>query len=97
MSWLEKKGDGVIIRIRLSPRSHTNAVAGIIDDAVKIRLQAPPVDGKANKALIRFVAKKLKLPSSRIVLLSGQTSRSKRLAVSGMDVGAVEQRLLAQE
>ncbi len=58
-------------------------------DALKIRLAAPPVEGKANEALIKFVAETLRLPKSAVNLKSGQTSRCKVLEVSGADPSAL--------
>ena len=58
-------------------------------DALKIRLAAPPVDGKANEALVRFLADVLDLPKSAVILKSGQTSRRKVLEVTGSDPGRI--------
>jgi uncharacterized protein len=73
--------DGLLIDVRVQPKSSKNAVVGIHGDALKIKLNAPPVEGKANKALIRLVAKLLGCPKSAVEIVSGQASRNKRLLV----------------
>lgn len=77
--------------IHVQPGAKKTEVAGAHGDALKIRLAAPPVDGKANAALIDYLAKRLGIPKSRITLKSGQTSRRKVLAVEGVDPVAVSQ------
>lgn len=73
------------MRIRVIPRASRTEVQEIHGDELKIRLNAPPVDGKANQSLIKFLSKKLRIPKGAIELLSGDTSRSKRLAISGLN------------
>lgn len=68
--------------ITVMPNAKKNDVAGVHGDALKIRLHAPPVDGKANAALIRFLAEQLQLPKSSITLLHGQSARCKVLEVA---------------
>ncbi len=92
--WLQVRGDGVILHLHIQPGAKKTEVAGPHGDALKIRLAAPPVDGKANEALVAFVAKQLGLPKSRVELVSGQTSRAKRVAVAGVDAAEVTQKLL---
>jgi uncharacterized protein (TIGR00251 family) len=64
-------------------------------DAIRLRLTAPPVDGAANEALIRFLAASLSVPRSAVELVSGRTGRTKLVAVTGVSVEAVLQRLMA--
>jgi uncharacterized protein (TIGR00251 family) len=71
------------LKIRLHPGARKNAITGTHDGALKIALTAPPVDGKANEALIAFLADQLRIPKSRITLTSGQTSRQKTLEIQG--------------
>lgn len=84
VSWLREDGDGVVLTLHIQPGAKRTEIAGLHGDALKIRLAAPPVDGKANEALIAFVAKTLGLPKSRVELVSGQTARAKRLRVAGV-------------
>ena len=80
--------------IRVVPRASRNEVSGIIANALKIRLQAPPVEGKANQALIDFLSKALGISRSAITILSGEAARNKRVAVPGVTEETVEKALL---
>jgi len=82
--------NGATLSVRLHPGAKKNAVTGLHDGAVKIALNAPPVDGKANEALIAFVAERLSIPRSRVALVAGTTSRSKTLRVTGKSAAEVE-------
>jgi len=66
------------------------------DGTVKIRLTAPPVEGQANDALIRYLSGVLDVPSSRIEIVAGQTSRDKLLSITGADPGQIQARILAE-
>ena len=79
MKYLKKSANGVTLTVYVQPRSSKNAVVGIHADAIKVKLKAPPVDGAANKMCIEFVAKTVGLPKSAVEILSGHTSRAKRL------------------
>lgn len=81
MSWITETKDGVILNIHATPRASRNQIQGEHGDALKIRLNAPPVDGKANEALIDFLSEVLDIPQRQLTLLSGQASRKKRVAV----------------
>lgn len=90
MSWLRADGDGIVLTLHIQPGAKKTEVAGRHGDALKIRLAAPPVDGKANEALIAFLAKALGVPKANVELVSGQTSRAKRLRVAGVAPAAAE-------
>ena len=77
------------LRVRLQPRARRNEVVGERDGAVLIRVTAPPVDGKANEALCRLVAKKAGVAPSRVTLLRGHTARDKTLDVDGVDIATL--------
>lgn len=88
--WFRVAGDGrLTLTLHIQPGAKKTEFAGLHGDALKIRLAAPPVDGKANEALVRFVAEALGLPKSAVHLKSGQTSRRKVLEVSGATAEAV--------
>lgn len=90
MSWFEEKEGDLIINIRVVPRASKDAIQGLMDDgALKVRIQAPPVDGKANAYLIRFLAKQWKIPRANIALLSGETGRSKRMQITAPSIELV--------
>lgn len=79
MPFLQENSNGIILKIFVQPRSSKNMIAGLHGDALKIKLTAPPVDGAANKMCIQHLAKWLKVPKSSIEIISGQSSRTKRL------------------
>ena len=93
MPWLTETPDGAVLNLRIVPRAAKNAIQGELGDALKIRLCAPPVDGAANAALIEFLAETFGLPRARVQLLSGQTSRNKRVLLAGVAAAAAEARL----
>ena len=75
--------------VRVIPRAKKTELAGVRDDAVVVRLAAPPVDGAANDALIEFLASELGLRRSAVQILSGEKSRRKRVAIAGVTVATV--------
>ncbi len=83
MPWLTDTPAGAVLTLRIVPRAAKNAIQGEHGDALKIRLCAPPVDGAANAALIEFLADAFSLPRARVQLLSGATSRTKRVLLAG--------------
>lgn len=88
--WLRVAGDDrLALTLHVQPGARKTGFAGLHGDALKIRLAAPPVDGKANKALVSFVADALKLPVAAIILKSGHSSRRKVLEVRGATPDAV--------
>ncbi|MDK9692117.1 DUF167 domain-containing protein [Azospira sp.] len=90
----QRGGDGrLLLTLHIQPGAKKTEVCGLHGDALKIRLAAPPVDGKANGALLAFVADRLGLPKSAVSLKSGQTSRRKVVEVAEPPADAV-QRLL---
>jgi hypothetical protein len=86
--------DGCTVNVRVHPGAKKDAVTGIHAGALKIALNAPPVDGRANHSLIAFVAEQLKLPRSRISLVAGSASRSKVLRITGKSAADVQAALL---
>lgn len=88
--WFRVANDGrITLTLHIQPGAKKTEIAGRHGDALKIRLAAPPVDGKANEALLRFVADTLGLAKSAVILKSGQTSRRKVLEVTGSAASAV--------
>ena len=74
--------DALILNIRVQPRASRDEIAEIMGDCLKVRITAPPVDGKANQHLIGFLAKTFGVAKSNIELLSGDTGRIKRLKIA---------------
>jgi uncharacterized protein (TIGR00251 family) len=90
----------LLLRLHVQPRASVNAIAGLQGDALKLRLTTPPVDGKANKAVIAYLAKFFHLPKSALVIKSGQQSRIKTIAIIDADeqqVRTVLDDILAKE
>jgi len=82
--------DGCTLPVRVHPGARANAITGIHDGALKIALTTPPTDGRANEALIVFVAECLQLPRARIALLTGAASRNKTLRITGKSAAEVQ-------
>ncbi|HEX6643036.1 MAG TPA: DUF167 domain-containing protein [Gemmatimonadales bacterium] len=93
MSAVEPAEGGVRIAVRVQPRASRSEVAGLHGEQVRIRLAAPPVDGAANEALVRFLADLLGVPARRVTLAAGHASRSKVVRVEGIDAGAAARKL----
>lgn len=84
--FLSETGPGVRLSVQIQPGAARDGILGPVDDRLKIRLTAPPVEGRANKALIRLLAKRLKVAPSRISILRGQKSRRKELLIQGLSL-----------
>ena len=84
---------GVILRVQVQPRASRDEVMGPHGDGLKIRITAAPVAGAANKHLLKFLAKKLRVARSQISITSGATSRAKSIAIEGISAEEVRQRL----
>ncbi len=82
--WLKADGDGVILNLHIQPGAKKTEIVGLHGAALKIRLAAPPVDGKANAALLAFIATKLGTGRTALEIVGGQTSRAKRVRVTGV-------------
>ncbi|MCB1959419.1 MAG: YggU family protein [Rhodocyclaceae bacterium] len=91
--WLDASGEGaVVLTLHIQPGAKTTGFAGRHGDALKLRLAAPPVDGKANAALIDFLADFCGVARRDVHLVSGQSSRAKRVRITG-DVALLRARL----
>ncbi len=85
--------DGVRLRLRVQPRASRNEVVGLSGDQIRVRIAAPPVDGAANDTLVRFLADRLGVPRSALVMTAGAGSRSKVVLVEGVTRDQVVRRL----
>jgi uncharacterized protein (TIGR00251 family) len=81
MSYFEWRGNDLILRIKVQPRSSREGFSEILGDRIKLCLNAPPVDGKANTQLIRYLSKYFGVARQHVDILSGETSREKRVQV----------------
>ncbi len=86
---------GAALAIRVTPRaSHNEIVEVLSDGTVKIRLTAPPVEGKANTALVQFLADVLDVPAAHIEIVAGATGRDKLVSIQDLDTETVHNRIL---
>ena len=81
------------ITVRLTPRASREEIAGEREGVLQVRVTAPPVDGAANEALVRLLAKRLRVAKGAVAIVSGETSRSKVVEVDGLTEGEVRERL----
>lgn len=88
---------GVRLKLHLRPGAKQDAVCGFHGDAIKIMLKAPPVEGKANQALRRFIAERCGVPSAAVSITSGQQSRDKTVTVAGVVLRQVTETILKNQ
>jgi len=88
---ITKTATGVTFMVRVQPGASKNEIVEMQEDALKIRISAPPVQGKANKVLIQFLAKQLAVKRSQVEILSGHTSRVKTIHVIGQGTEKLQQ------
>lgn len=88
--WCSVIPQGIRLAVQIMPHAKKSEVVGLLDDALKIRLQAQPIEGKANEALIRYVATRLNLPKSAVQITHGLTNKRKILEVSSRDLTVEE-------
>ena len=81
---IQQQGNELVLNLHIQPNAARTEFVGLHGDAIKVRLHAPPVDGKANQELCRFLADIFAVKRQSVILLSGETSRSKRVRI--MDV-----------
>ncbi len=81
---VQEREGAVMLLVRVQPRASKDEVAGEMGGALKVRLQAPAVEDRANEALVDFLAQLLKTPRSAVRILSGERSRTKRLEIRGV-------------
>jgi uncharacterized protein (TIGR00251 family) len=91
--WIAADPAGCVLTIRVIPRASRTALAGERAGALLVRLAAPPVEGAANAALLAFLSDCLQIPRRRMAIVSGASSRSKRVAVEGLTPDEALERL----
>jgi uncharacterized protein (TIGR00251 family) len=86
---------GAALAIRVTPRSSKNEIAEILNDGtIRVRLMAPPIEGRANEALVTFLAEVLEVSRSKIEIVAGETGRDKLVSILGLDAETVHNRIL---
>lgn len=84
MSWIQATNDGITLTVKVTPRAKKTEVLRAGDEWIQIRLNAPPVDGKANVALVRFLAETLGVSRSAVSIATGASAHLKRIRVVGL-------------
>jgi uncharacterized protein (TIGR00251 family) len=90
-------GAKAILKLRIVPNARRSEVVGVHGDAIKVKVQAPPVDGKANEALCEFLAEQLQISPRAVEIIGGEKSRDKTVAITDLDAAVVRERLLGQK
>ncbi|SDX92916.1 hypothetical protein SAMN04515617_108109 [Collimonas sp. OK242] len=96
-AWCADIAGGVRLALQVTPNAKKSQIIGPLEDVLKVRLQAQPIEGKANEALIRYLAELLDVPRSRIVITHGHTNKRKIVEAHGasLTADAVTRSLLA--
>ncbi len=81
---IQESAKGITFAVKVHPRARRNAITGTVGDALKLALTAPPVEGKANQAVIEFLADFFAIPRSSVTIANGETSRNKVVRISGL-------------
>ena len=87
---IQQRENAVVFAVRVQPRSSRDEISGEWEGGLKIRLQAPPLEARANEALCRFLAEILKIPASAVRILSGERSRTKRVEIRGVTAAQIQ-------
>lgn len=81
-AWCGPVANGVRVFVQITPNAKKSEIIGVLDDALKIKLQAQPIEGKANEALVRFLADLLDVPKSAVTITHGHTGRRKTIEIA---------------
>jgi uncharacterized protein (TIGR00251 family) len=84
-------GDGIVLNLHIQPRASKSEVCGVQGAALKIRLTSPPVDGAANKLCREFLAELFQVSKSAVEIISGESSRHKRVKITASDTARLQQ------
>ena len=90
---IRESGGAATFAVRVHPRAKKNAITGELGEALKIALTAPPVEGRANEAVVEFLAEVLRVPKGSVSIAAGQSSRNKVVRVQGLTAEQVQERL----
>lgn len=97
MDFVRSSGSGVLLNVQVQPRAKATEWAGPHGDSIRVRVAAPPVGGKANKALLAFVAETFNVGKRAVAIVQGERDRRKVLAIDGVGVEEVRAKLIRQE
>lgn len=91
---VKTRGGGIQFSAAIQPRASKNEISGVMNGALKIRLTSPPVEGAANRALIKFLAKALGVSGSRVEIVGGLTGKNKVIRIEGINEAAFLEKAL---
>lgn len=86
MSWYRHQAEDIVLTLHIQPSAKRSEIVGLHGDALKIKLAAPPIEGRANEALLKFIAKLFEVPLRQVELKQGGQSRHKVVAITGSKV-----------
>lgn len=92
---IEQSRDGVSFAVKVHPKARRERISGLLENALKLEVTAPPIEGKANDACISFFANLLKVSRSSVTIAAGFSSRNKVIRVAGISAAAVERAFAA--
>jgi uncharacterized protein len=87
---IQQSGDDVTFTVKVHPKARRERISGLLGDALKLEITAPPIEGRANEACIDFFANFLKVPRSSVTIAAGLSGRNKLIRLSGISAAAVE-------
>ena len=90
MAWYREDYGGVTFAVRVVPRASRSEIVGLYDGALRIRVAAPPVEGAANLELVKFLAKKFKVPQAAVTLISGRNSKNKIVRITNPSAATLD-------
>jgi uncharacterized protein (TIGR00251 family) len=90
---IQEGAKGLTFAVKVHPRARKNGITGVVGNSLKLALIAPPVEGKANQAVIEFFADLFAIPRSSVTIASGEISRNKIVRIAGVSKPAAEQKL----
>ena len=94
---LQRGRSGAALAIRVTPRARKNEIAQVLEDGtIKVRLTAPPIEGKANEALLQFLSEVLGVATNRIEIIAGMTGSDKLVSVEDLDPETAQERILSK-
>ena len=93
MSYLQSTAEGVILRVRVQPRASRCEITDVKGEYLKVRVNAPPVEGAANRACRDYLAKQFGIAKGSVEILSGEKSREKRILLKGIDKDTISSQI----
>jgi uncharacterized protein len=92
---IKETSRGLTFLVKVQPRARRNEITGVVGDALKLSLTAPPVEGRANDAVVEFLADFFDIPRSSVTITSGKTNRLKAICICGIGVEQLQRKLAA--